>query len=95
MRMASRPEDRVDLLAADWDYRVVRKRSEPEVSEDARLVSAARDGDRTAFGRLYDLYARMAHGILMARVPLGAVDDLVQGPFVARLWTPGCLVRPG
>jgi len=83
--MASRPEDRVDLLAAGWDYRVVRKRSEPEVSADARLVSAARDGDRAAFGSLYDLYARMVHGILMARVPLGVVDDLVQDVFMMAL----------
>jgi RNA polymerase sigma-70 factor (ECF subfamily) len=83
--MALRPQDGVDLLAAGWDYRVVRKRSESEVSEDARLVSAARDGDRAAFGRLYDLYARMVHGVLMARVPLGVVDDLVQDVFVMAL----------
>jgi RNA polymerase sigma-70 factor (ECF subfamily) len=46
------------------------------------LVSAARNGDRGAFGRLYERYARMVHGILLARVPLPEVDDLVQDVFV-------------
>lgn len=46
------------------------------------LVSAARNGDRGAFGRLYERYARMVHGILLARVPLPEVDDLVQDVFI-------------
>src|SRR5438552_502327 len=56
-----------------------------EPSEDASLVSAARDGDRAAFGRLYDRYARMVHGILLARVPPREVDDLVQEVFLSAL----------
>jgi len=54
----------------------------PEGGEAVSLVSAARDGDRGAFGRLYERYARMVHGILLARVPLAEVDDLVQDVFV-------------
>ena len=54
-------------------------------SEDDSLVSAARDGDRAAFGRLYDRYARMVHGILLARVPPCEVNDLVQEVFLAAL----------
>jgi RNA polymerase sigma-70 factor (ECF subfamily) len=46
------------------------------------LVAAAREGDRGAFGRLYERYARMVHGILLARVPGGEVDDLTQDVFV-------------
>jgi RNA polymerase sigma-70 factor, ECF subfamily len=46
------------------------------------LVAAAREGDRGAFGRLYERYARMVHGILLARVPVGDVEDLVQDVFV-------------
>ena len=38
-----------------------------------------------AFGRLYEQYARMVHGILMARVPLSEVDDLVQEVFLVAL----------
>ena len=43
---------------------------------------AARDGDRTAFGRLYDRFAPMVHGLLLARVPRREVDDLVQDVFL-------------
>jgi len=56
-----------------------------EPREDDALVSAARAGDRAAFGRLYDRYARMVHGILLARVPPREVDDLVQEVFLSAL----------
>jgi RNA polymerase sigma-70 factor, ECF subfamily len=52
---------------------------------DESMVGAARDGDREAFGRLYDRYARMVHGILLARVPPREVDDLVQEVFLSAL----------
>lgn len=54
----------------------------PEERDVVSLVSAARAGDRGAFGRLYERYARMVHGILLARVPVGDVEDLVQDVFV-------------
>ncbi len=53
-----------------------------EPSGEALLVEAVRRGDRESFGRLYDLYAPMVHGILLARVPWGEVDDLVQDVFL-------------
>jgi RNA polymerase sigma-70 factor (ECF subfamily) len=53
-----------------------------EISPDAALVAAVRAGDRDAFGQLYDAYSRMVHGILLARVPYGEVDDLVQDVFL-------------
>jgi RNA polymerase sigma-70 factor (ECF subfamily) len=56
-----------------------------EPREEDALVNAARDGDRAAFGRLYDCYARMVHGILLARVPPREVDDLVQEVFLSAL----------
>jgi RNA polymerase sigma-70 factor, ECF subfamily len=56
-----------------------------EPREEDSLVSAARAGDRAAFGRLYDCYARMVHGILLARVPPREVDDLVQEVFLLAL----------
>lgn len=58
--------------------------SEPR-EEDSSLVSAARDGDRAAFGRLYDRYSRMVHGILLSRVPPREVDDLVQEVFLSAM----------
>src|SRR5258708_39093657 len=82
--MASRPEDRVDFVRS-MGRRPVLEQSTPGVSEDAMWVSAARDGDRTAFGRLYHRYARMVHGVLLAKVPLREVDDLAQDVFIMAL----------
>jgi len=56
-----------------------------EEGEVVSLVAAAREGDRGAFGELYRRYARMVHGILLARVPGGEVDDLVQEVFVTAM----------
>lgn len=50
--------------------------------DEVRLIGAARQGDRTAFGELYRRYARMIHGVLLSRVPYGDVDDLVQDVFL-------------
>jgi RNA polymerase sigma-70 factor (ECF subfamily) len=77
--------DRVDWFGASPGSRAVKGRSASDVRDDGLLVEAARAGDRVAFGRLYERYARMVHGILMARVPLGEVDDLVQDVFVMAL----------
>ena len=56
------------------------------VTDDlARLVEAARGGDRRAFGELYVQFARMVHGILLARGPRVDVDDLMQDVFVIAL----------
>ena len=52
---------------------------------DVLLVKEARGGDRSAFGQLYAQYARMVHGILLAKVPHTDVDDLVQEVFF-RAW---------
>jgi len=64
----------------DWPTREA-----AQVSDDTSLVEAARGGDRSAYGRLYDRHARMVHGILLARVPPGEVDDLVQDVFLQAL----------
>lgn len=83
--MASRSGDRVDLLVAGRGHGPVRERAAHDLSADAKLVDAARDGDRAAFGHLYESYVRMVHGVLLARVPPGEVDDLVQDVFVKAL----------
>ena len=51
-------------------------------ASDVDLVRAAQRGDRSAFGALYERYARMVHGILLSRVPPVAVEDLVQDVFL-------------
>jgi RNA polymerase sigma-70 factor (ECF subfamily) len=54
-------------------------------SEDDGLVCAALAGDRPAFGELYVRYARMVHGILLAKVPPKDAEDLVQDVFMAAM----------
>jgi RNA polymerase sigma-70 factor (ECF subfamily) len=49
------------------------------------LVASARAGDGRAFGRLYQLFGRMVHGVLLARAPAHEVDDLVQEVFLKAL----------
>lgn len=57
----------------------------PPAADESALVLAACAGDRTAFGGLYSRYARMVHGILLAKVPPAEVDDLVQDVFLRAL----------
>ena len=85
--MASAPGDRVERLTGALDLQTVPYKCayRQDERDDAQLVEDARQGDRDAFGRLYDRYARMVHGILLARVPLRDVDDLVHDVFLLAL----------
>jgi RNA polymerase sigma-70 factor (ECF subfamily) len=75
----------VDSRLTIRDCRAVTTAPAPESTGDSSLVLAAREGDRAAFGGLYARYARMVHGILLARVPAMDVDDLVQDVFLRAL----------
>ncbi len=75
-------ENAVKLSNPVWQVRVQGAQTLAEYSDDASLVGAARDGDRTAFGQLYERYARVVHGILLSRVPPDDVADLVQDVFL-------------
>lgn len=83
--MASASGDRAELSVASLEAQAMTEISAVHGPSDSLLVEAARRGDRIAFGRLYDRYARMVHGILLARVPLNEVDDLVQDVFLLAL----------
>jgi RNA polymerase sigma-70 factor (ECF subfamily) len=72
-------------------HELVRLRPAAEPSLEAQLVAAARDGDRVAFGQLYDRFAPMVHGLLLARVPRADVDDLVQDAFLQAMRRLGSL----
>jgi len=72
----------VDSRLTIRDCRAVNTAPALEPAGDSSLVLAAREGDRAAFGGLYARYARMVHGILLARVPASDVDDLVQDVFL-------------
>lgn len=49
------------------------------------LVSAVLAGNRDLFGRLYQLYAPLVHGVLLARLPRSEVEDMVQEIFLHAL----------
>ena len=51
-------------------------------ADDGNLARAAQKGDQSAFGELYERYARVIHGLLLARVPRMDVEDLVQDVFL-------------
>jgi RNA polymerase sigma-70 factor (ECF subfamily) len=54
-------------------------------SDEDGLIRAAAAGDRAAFGELYTRYARMVHGILLARVPPADAEDLVHDVFMSAM----------
>jgi RNA polymerase sigma-70 factor, ECF subfamily len=70
----------VDMLLTSPHDRTERESARSSV--EVVLVRAVLEGDRDGFGRLYDLYAPLVHGILLARVPRAEVDDLVQDIFL-------------
>jgi RNA polymerase sigma-70 factor (ECF subfamily) len=91
--MAAMPGDGIEL--ARGVGLPMREESVSEVPEDGAWVSAARAGDRAAFAHLYERYARMVHGVLLAKVPVDEVDDLVQDVFMIALRKLSTLREPG
>jgi RNA polymerase sigma-70 factor (ECF subfamily) len=59
--------------------------AEKEERVEVALVRAVLAGERDRFARLYEMYAPMVHGVLLARVPRDEVDDLVQDIFLHAL----------
>jgi len=66
----------------EWPRVSIAARAEPG---DEALVKAAQGGDRGAFGQLYQRYVRMVHGVLLAKVPTAAAEDLVHDVFLQAL----------
>jgi len=54
-------------------------------SAESVLVRSVLAGDRDMFGRLYELYAPLVHGVLLARMPRSEVEDVVQDIFLHAL----------
>src|SRR5688500_14248752 len=71
----------IDMLLTSPQANAAAEQSQ-ETAIEGVLVRAVLDGDRDGFARLYDLYAPLVHGILLARVPRAEVDDLVQDIFL-------------
>ena len=49
------------------------------------LIEAVLAGNRDMFGRLYQLYTPLVHGVLLARLPRSEVEDMVQDIFLHAL----------
>ena len=69
-----------DMLLTSTQAPAAEQTQEPAI--EVVLVRAVLQGDREGFSRLYELYAPLVHGILLARVPRAEVDDLVQDIFL-------------
>lgn len=54
-------------------------------SNDTELVRRARAGDREAFARIYERYASLVHGVLLAHAPPREAGDFLQDVFVLAL----------
>lgn len=83
-----------NLTARGRETLVALEPSDAATQDVALLVRQALDGSRSAFGHLYQLYARMVHGILLARVPRTEVDDLVQEVFLIAMRQLAALREP-
>jgi RNA polymerase sigma-70 factor (ECF subfamily) len=67
------------------EHSITEQQSTLAVRDDSELVRAAQRGDRTSFGELYGKYARMVHGLLLAKVPFSEAEDLTQEVFLRAL----------
>jgi len=85
--MASIPGERLEPFGEGLEPQTAARECVPieDARDDQELVNAARQGDRAAFGLLYNRYARMVHGILLARIPVRDVNDLVHDVFLRAL----------
>jgi RNA polymerase sigma-70 factor (ECF subfamily) len=57
----------------------------PRESHESALVAAVLAGNRDMFAGLYELYAPLVHGVLLARMPRSEVEDTVQEIFLHAL----------
>jgi RNA polymerase sigma-70 factor, ECF subfamily len=75
-------EATAEMLLMTPQVKASTEKPSPDTPIEVVLVKAVLAGDRDGFARLYDLYAPLVHGIVLARVPRSEVDDLVQDIFL-------------
>jgi RNA polymerase sigma-70 factor (ECF subfamily) len=54
-------------------------------SPESQIIKSVLAGDHDEFGRLYELYSPLVHGVLLARMPRSEVEDFVQDIFLHAL----------
>jgi len=79
-------------LEATADVLLMTAQAKPSIAErsvatipEAALVEAVLAGNRDMFGHLYQTYAPLVHGVLLARLPRSEVEDMVQDIFLHAL----------
>jgi RNA polymerase sigma-70 factor, ECF subfamily len=82
LRRVELAADRAADIPVINDRHVTTRFPAGQAAEDGQLVRAAVAGDSIAFDTLYQRYARIVHGLLLARVGRDDVDDLVQDVFL-------------
>jgi RNA polymerase sigma-70 factor (ECF subfamily) len=75
-------EATAEMLLMTGTFRSPQTTDEPI---EQTIVRAVLEGENDRFGRLYEMYAPLVHGVLLARVPRDEVDDLVQDIFMHAL----------
>lgn len=88
-------EARLDFGVVTFDSPAPKSLPVGGIPNDADLVAAAREGDRSAFGVLYERYSRTIHGVVLANVPFSEVDDIVQDVFLVAMRKLPSLREPG
>jgi RNA polymerase sigma-70 factor (ECF subfamily) len=58
---------------------------EPAESPESLIIKSVLAGDHDKYGRLYELYAPLVHGVLLTRMPRSEVEDFVQDIFLHAL----------
>ena len=76
-------------LEATADVLLMTAQAKPSLAEpsvetvpETALVEGVLAGNCDLFGRLYQLYAPLVHGVLLARLPRSEVEDMVQDIFL-------------
>jgi len=87
-------EATADMILPSGQRETALRQETPHASPEATLVLAVLQGHRESFEQLYQLYAPMVHGILLARVPRIEVEDLVQDIFLHAFKKLGTLRDP-
>lgn len=70
-----------DMLSMSSQAKVATQDQPDTWTVEAVLVKSVLEGNRESFNQLYELFAPLVHGILLARVPRDEVDDLGQDIF--------------
>ncbi len=74
-----------NLLLMNGQPQAANQQRSDGLAAEAVLIRSVLEGNRDQYAGLYDAYAPLVHGIVLARVPRGEAEDLVQDIFLHAL----------